>query len=547
MDQTTESGWREVFGAGVVETGAERFAVVGIDARVDADLQVRLRFRAARHEPDDVWLTGTAVFDTVGFTAMTTDDVPVTVRPLESADAEWLTQYRLPDLSREQLETIARAYAATEAVDDGGVWDEHEEPVETMTLDIPGEGLGRGVLTYLVTPPYVDEDLDGDDTVWLARQRAAWTEAGELAEGDHVDPVEYPVHREMAETVIEAVDAGRIITPAAAALAGRTAMSTVVGQDPEEGVIRRRMKPDLESEVRRLLEESRALDVPSDDPDVEYATWLLSGYDGPDRMAWTSEVFGVITRLATLLEGATAARAEWSPDGDQRWEWSSWWWRDMELVAPVIPAAVDKPLLVSGEAEVWSTTTRYPSWTVYGPFNLAESFSRAVESNTVGDLFMAGYAGHGINSWGLGIVASFDAFLVTIQVHYGGAYASSGYRETAMHMIGAWDMFVASVEALRRADPEQRPDRPRWLVHYSDFRGAARVSIRDEEQPPEWELGGWTPILSVPQWDSDTAPEPLADPTAWPAERALAEGLVTSLVTLDRRRRAAADRKDDRG
>ena len=550
MDDSVESGWREVFGAGVVETGEQRFAVVGVDARVDADLRVRLRFRAARHEPEDVWLTGTASFDTVGFTAVTTDEVPVVVRLLEPTDAEWLTQFRLPDLSRAQLEVIARAYAETEAVDDGGAWGEHDEPVETLTVAVPIEGHGKGVLSYLVEPPYGEDngetgDIGEDSTMWLLRRRAAWTEAGDLQHSDDEGLVEYPVHREMVETVLEAVDAGRVVTPSAAALAGRTALSTVVGQDPEEGIIRRRMNPDLESEVRRLLEESRALGVPSDDPDVEYATWLLSGYDGPDRMAWTVEVFGVLTRMATVMAAEADARAEWSPDGDREWEWLAWWWRDMGLVAPAIPDSVDRPLLVSGQAEVWSTTDRYPNWTVYGPFNLAESFASAVRTNTVGDLFMAGYAGHGINSWGLGIVASFDAFIVTIQVHFGGGYPSRRYREAALHLIGAWDMFVAGVEAQRRAHPEQRPDRPRWLVDYSDFRGHARVSIRDEGQPPEWELGGWTPVLDVSSSESDTAQTPLADPKAWPAERALAEGLVTSLVSFDQRRRSAPEGKDD--
>lgn len=496
MDQTTESGWREVFGVGVVETGAERFAVVGIDARVDADLRVRLRFRAARHEPDDVWLTGTAVFDTVGFTAMTTDEVPVTVRPLESADAQWLTHYQLPDLSREQLETIARAYAATEAVDDGGVWDEREEPVETMTLDIPGEGLGTGVLIYLVTPPYGDGDLDGDDTVWLARQRGAWVEAAELTEGDTADPVEHAVHREMAETVIEVVDAGRIVTPAAAALASRTALSTVVGQDPEEGVIRRRMRPDLDAEVRRLLEESRSLGVPPDDPDVEYATWLLSGYDGPDRMAWTSEVFGVITRLATAV-----ANDDWVPGPGSEVSWHRWW-DEVGLERPTLPRTATTELFTARKYGVWSTTRRLGPMSVYmfhvgGFAEFLSDTRRPVE-----DFLMTGVAGHGVNSWGLGVAAKVGSYAVMIQTGFGGVYMNEDSDREAAALTRAWNRFLERVES--EGEAPRRPDEPvTVLILYSGFRGYAQVLERDVEGESSDDAPGWRVVLEATQGESE--------------------------------------------
>jgi hypothetical protein len=232
----------------------------------------------------------------------------------------------------------------------------------------------------------------------------------------------------------------------------------------------------------------------------------------------------------------------WDDGGNGPEDWPIWWWQAMDLASPRLPEYIRGRLRMNSQADVWSTTDRYPAITVYGPFNLSDEFGKDVESNVVEEFFMTGIAGHGINSWGLGIVASFDAYIVATQVHFGGAFPSSYYRQQAIHMIGAWDTFVSTAEAMRAAFPAKRPKQPRWLIRFSDFRDEAMLLERDDDCRPEWGLAGWRPVFDakmVGRSDPD-----LAGDTKWPEERALAVGLLSTLEELHERARLAPRRDD---
>lgn len=289
MDQGADAGWNEVFGPGVVAIGTEEFGVARVEASVGRDFRVRLRFLGVRAEHDPIELDGQPAFDTRGFSARSLDGEPVVVRRFEPADAAWVSIFGLADVTIEQIEAIARAYGSVEEAEDEGPWGEWDEPVEFLRLLIDADR-GRASLCYEARP-------------WLSQYeplRLRWTSEGWTALA--AEPVGEPfdVHPQMVPTITDALEQGMTIRKPAALLAGSPAESTVVGQDPFEGVVRRRMRPELEAEVRRLLEATDRF--PAEDPDVEYARWLLAGYDGPDRMAWTEEVFGVLTRLATAMD-----------------------------------------------------------------------------------------------------------------------------------------------------------------------------------------------------------------------------------------------------
>ena len=237
----------------------------------------------------------------------------------------------------------------------------------------------------------------------------------------------------------------------------------------------------------------------------------------------------------------TSSGESWDGREDSYEVWRHWWWRDMELAAPRIPGLRSGDLMSHEQAGVWSTTHEYPPITVYGPFNLSDEFRKNVENNEISEFFMAGLAGHGINSWGLGIVASFDAYIVAIQVHFGGAYPTSYYRQRAVHMIGAWDTFVASAEATRAAFPAKRPKQPRWLIEFSDFRDQAVVMEREEYSLTEWGLAGWRSVFAEDD-ATDAGLGDFARGTDWPEERALAVGLLTSLEELSERAQHAPTR-----
>lgn len=524
VTELAESAWRDVFGVGVAEVGDDRFAILNAQAGLRDDLRVWLRFHAVRAERDAVALAGSLEPDADGFRGVTLAGEPVVVRPLQSVDAAWLTVYQPPGLTRAQLEAVVRAYAVAEAVDEPGPWEEWDEPVELLTLVTTDEGQVVG-LYYDVESPYDSETSSGSrDGLHVWRRWGDWTSA-EIVPGEDEA---WEVHPQMTAVVVEAVDDDLLVPRAAAMLTGWPAESTIVGTDPVGGAHRRRLDPEFEAEIDRLLDHRDRF--AEGDADVAFLQRTRNG----EGIAWTEEAFGAFTRLGTALAADNRIRTEWGVDGTQEWSWDSWW-ASMELDRPLVPASVAAPLLVSGEAEVWATCDRFSGITVYGPFNLSPEFSRGVERNNLGRLFMAGYAGHGINSWGLGLVACFDAFIVVLQAAFGGAYGGSDDRSHARHLVREWNTFVKRAKDLRETAPDEDPSSPRWLVTYSDYRGYADVFERQEGWRPEGPergdeaLVGWRPVMSARD-PLDVGLTRDDQPKRWPRERALAEDLVTSLV-----------------
>ena len=522
--ELSESAWRDVFGVGVAEIGEDRFAILNAQAGLLDDLRVWVRFHAVRAEREAVALAGSLEADGDGFRGVTAEGEPVVIRPLQPVDSSWVTVYQPPGLTRAQLEAVVRAYAVAEAVDESGPWGEWDEPVESLTLVTTDVGQVVG-LYYDVECPYdVETDPEARDCLHVWRRWGDWTNA-EIVPGEDEA---WEVHPQMTAVVVAAVDDNLLVPRAAAMLTGWPAESTIVGMDPVGGGFISRLDPEFEAEIDRLLDHCDRF--AEGDADVDFLQRTRNG----EGLAWTEEAFGAFTRLGTALAADASIRTEWGVDGTQEWSWASWW-ASMELDHPLVPASIAGPLLVSGEAEVWATCDRFRGITVYGPFNLSPEFSRGVERNNLGPLFMAGYAGHGINSWGLGLIACFDAFIVVLQASFGGAYGGSDDRSNARHLIREWNRFVQRAKDLREAAPDEAPSSPRWLVAYSDYRGYADVFERhDGWRPDDLERGdealaGWRRVMSA----RDPLDPKLAQsdqPARLPGERALAEDLVTSLV-----------------
>lgn len=98
------------------------------------------------------------------------------------------------------------------------------------------------------------------------------------------------------------------------------------------------------------------------------------------------------------------------------------------------------------------------------------------------DYFIAGHNGHGINSYGFGIVSRVGNVTIAQQQDFGGVFGDSIEDLAAVNeQIRVWNNGLRTLQQLR-----QLPANP-LLVEFSSFRGFARIS-EWREQDKEWSI-----------------------------------------------------------
>jgi hypothetical protein len=99
----------------------------------------------------------------------------------------------------------------------------------------------------------------------------------------------------MVSTVLEAIDSRLVITRASAILAANPPQSTIIGEDPSTGIVRRHMDPVFEDEIQILLKEAHRF--PADNKDFAFLRAVMAGTE----LSETRRVFEAFTRIAAVI------------------------------------------------------------------------------------------------------------------------------------------------------------------------------------------------------------------------------------------------------
>ena len=181
------------------------------------------------------------------------------------------------------------------------------------------------------------------------------------------------------------------------------------------------MPLDVGNAVLRDDEDITAVQAPG--PDQPWVTVWQEGELSP-------EVLLVSEAEASVTESSSEDASD-EDDAHGQWSLSTLdalhrWCDDNDLPRVRLPHGVTT-LYVHSDFKVWSSTTDYLPWFVYG-FHLvlpgAHRFPGAICPGAP-PLFMFGVAGHGMNSYALGLVVRGSGYSVAIQSGWGGAYRSA--------------------------------------------------------------------------------------------------------------------------
>jgi hypothetical protein len=166
----------------------------------------------------------------------------------------------------------------------------------------------------------------------------------------------------------------------------------------------------------------------------------------------------------------------------------------------------------------WRTSSRAPlEWCYFGfrhplsstvprfslltPPPIAERREQVLTAAALGDFWMFGHWGHGINSYTLGLVARCGSLLLTQQVLWGGVYESSGATDRVNESVRAWNTTLAE---LARTGLDRHPVPEIVLVEH--YRGTKHMQILP---PPPRQQPLTTPLVET-QSSSKEAQDRLA-------------------------------------
>lgn len=190
-----------------------------------------------------------------------------------------------------------------------------------------------------------------------------------------------------------------------------------------------------------------------------------------------------------------------------------------------VPSGVEA-LYRHSDFHVWSSSPTASPWFVYGFGEVgpeAGRFSEYVRPRP-DPFFMFGVVGHGINSYGLGLVARGEFHAVAIQSGWGEAYRPASDTPDAAFMVSAWNGTLVNLEKCAPGGA--------LLVIYSDFRDIRRCfQFHDDPGDDMWISSGdsadwlsdglgpwWEPLPisadgAVIGWDSPRWPWPSSEPS----------------------------------
>jgi len=180
------------------------------------------------------------------------------------------------------------------------------------------------------------------------------------------------------------------------------------------------------------------------------------------------------------------------------------------ISVPNVPRWLSHQLREHRDGWAWATDPQIDPWAVYSLFGeAAPSQLDALLSSSQPDFWLAGQRGHGINSYGFGVVSRVGPLFVAHQHGWGGVYMDA---ERATSMVnGGLSAWNSTLDAVSASINESL----RVAVVYSDYRNYAQIWVRGEESSaPEsseslelaptgwstlWKAGGENDVAEL--WD----------------------------------------------
>lgn len=146
------------------------------------------------------------------------------------------------------------------------------------------------------------------------------------------------------------------------------------------------------------------------------------------------------------------------------------------MVVPRIPESLASRLMQFDRQFIWSTSRNVEHYDVYfilrnqDPSTLIDYLSPDKE-----DFVLLGATGHGMNSYGFGIVARIGPLFVAQQDGWGGVYSSNPNRvDEVNRSTEAWNLTCATLE-------ESSRDEIRVAILYSSYRGYAQIWVKEPD------------------------------------------------------------------
>jgi len=172
------------------------------------------------------------------------------------------------------------------------------------------------------------------------------------------------------------------------------------------------------------------------------------------------------------------------------------------LLKPITPRSLIPELRTSVDGWAWSTDSDLDSMGVYSIFGEAGPPQLEVcLADNRGDSWMFGHRGHGINSYGIGLVARVGPLFIAHQSGWGGAYMGPEDTDQVDAATQSWNATLESLEGCHDDDLEV-------AVLFSNYRAYAMLLVRDptntasstsSEIPP-----GWSPLYANDRHDIST-------------------------------------------
>lgn len=155
------------------------------------------------------------------------------------------------------------------------------------------------------------------------------------------------------------------------------------------------------------------------------------------------------------------------------------------LSVPQVPSSLEHMVLTTRDGWAWGTDISYEPMTAY--FGLESDGLETltgVLAPSHEDFWMWAHRGHGMNSYGAGIVARLGPIVIVQQTGFGGVYMDGDV--TLARLSAANDAWNETLDSVQRIDGP-----PRVAVLWSDYRGWATIVVSSEV------------TTNVPKHDSD--------------------------------------------
>lgn len=144
------------------------------------------------------------------------------------------------------------------------------------------------------------------------------------------------------------------------------------------------------------------------------------------------------------------------------------------LARPMVPPNLISQLRKNRDGWAWSTDPRISSWAVYSIFGEAASspLEQCLDPKQ-SDFWMFGHRGHGMNSYGIGVVARVGPLFIAHQHGWGGVFMSERAGEFVDSATQSWNETLTSLGS-------DDLGRLRVAVLYSSYRQYAMLWVKDE-------------------------------------------------------------------